>query len=54
VSDVLFDHIAIGIHRMADAPAVLVGALGGIPVSPTGRTASCTASSRATAPASTT
>lgn len=28
---VLFDHIAIGVARMADAPAVLVGALGGVP-----------------------
>ena len=26
-----FDHIAIAVHRLADAPAVLVGALGGIP-----------------------
>ena len=28
---ILFDHIAIGMRRMADAPAVLVGALGGVP-----------------------
>lgn len=28
---VLFDHIAIGLERMVDAPAVLVGALGGVP-----------------------
>ena len=28
---ILFDHIAIGVPRMAEAPAVLVGALGGIP-----------------------
>jgi methylmalonyl-CoA/ethylmalonyl-CoA epimerase len=28
---ILFDHIAIGTSRMADAPAVLVGALGGVP-----------------------
>ena len=26
-----FDHIAIAVHRLADAPAVLVGALGGTP-----------------------
>jgi hypothetical protein len=31
MSKVFFDHIAIGIARMADAPAVLVGALGGVP-----------------------
>jgi methylmalonyl-CoA/ethylmalonyl-CoA epimerase len=28
---ILFDHIAIGMLRMAEAPAVLVGALGGVP-----------------------
>ena len=28
---ILFDHIAIGLERMADAPRVLVGALGGVP-----------------------
>ena len=28
-----FDHIAIGMERMADAPAVLVGRLGGVPYS---------------------
>ncbi len=28
---ILFDHIAIAMERMADAPAVLVGALGGVP-----------------------
>lgn len=28
---VLFDHIAIAVHRMADAPPVLVGVLGGTP-----------------------
>ncbi len=27
----VFDHIAIALERMADAPAVLVGALGGVP-----------------------
>jgi hypothetical protein len=26
------DHLAIGIPRMADAPAVLVGSLGDVPV----------------------
>jgi methylmalonyl-CoA/ethylmalonyl-CoA epimerase len=33
-----FDHIAIAVHRLADAPAVLVGALGGAPAygAPTG------------------
>ena len=33
-----FDHIAIAVHRLADAPAVLVGTLGGAPVygAPTG------------------
>ena len=31
MSTVLFDHIAIGIPRMADAPAVLAGVLGGVP-----------------------
>jgi len=31
VSNVLFDHIAIGVSRMADAPAVLAGVLGGVP-----------------------
>lgn len=33
-----FDHIAIAVHRLADAPAVLVGALGGTPAygAPTG------------------
>jgi catechol 2,3-dioxygenase-like lactoylglutathione lyase family enzyme len=31
VSKVLFDHIAIAIPRMADAPAVLAGVLGGVP-----------------------
>jgi hypothetical protein len=31
VSNVLFDHIAIGVPRMADAPAVLAGVLGGVP-----------------------
>lgn len=29
--DIVFDHIAIAFPRMADAPAVLVGALGGVP-----------------------
>jgi Glyoxalase/Bleomycin resistance protein/Dioxygenase superfamily len=28
---ILLDHIAIGMGRMADGPAVLVGALGGVP-----------------------
>ncbi len=28
---VRFDHIALGLERMTDAPAVLVGALGGVP-----------------------
>lgn len=32
VSAILFDHIAIAVWRMADAPPVLVGALGGVPV----------------------
>ena len=31
MSRIHFDHIAIATHRMADAPAVLVGALGGTP-----------------------
>ena len=31
MSKVLFDHIAIAVPRLADAPAVLVGALGGVP-----------------------
>jgi methylmalonyl-CoA/ethylmalonyl-CoA epimerase len=31
MSEVGFDHIAIAVPRMADAPAVLVGALGGTP-----------------------
>ena len=31
MSEIRFDHIAIAAHRMADAPAVLVGALGGTP-----------------------
>lgn len=31
MSEIQFDHIAIAAHRMADAPAVLVGALGGTP-----------------------
>jgi len=31
MSEIWFDHIAIAAHRMADAPAVLVGALGGAP-----------------------
>jgi len=31
MSEILFDHIAIAARRMADAPAVLVGALGGAP-----------------------
>ena len=33
-----FDHIAIAVHRLADAPAVLVGGLGGTPAygAPTG------------------
>jgi methylmalonyl-CoA/ethylmalonyl-CoA epimerase len=31
MSEIRFDHIAIGMQRMADAPAVLVGALGGAP-----------------------
>jgi len=31
VPGILFDHIAIAIERMADAPAVLVGTLGGVP-----------------------
>jgi catechol 2,3-dioxygenase-like lactoylglutathione lyase family enzyme len=30
-SPIRFDHIAIALHRMADAPAVLVGVLGGVP-----------------------
>lgn len=79
MSEVGFDHIAIAVPRMADAPAVLVGALGGTPTgdggpagaytwasgvsragagwrswSPSARTASCTASWRRAAPASTT
>ena len=33
MSGIHFDHIAIATHRMADAPAVLVGALGGTPTS---------------------
>jgi methylmalonyl-CoA/ethylmalonyl-CoA epimerase len=31
VSGILFDHIAIAVSRMADAPAALVGLLGGTP-----------------------
>ena len=31
MSRIHFDHIAIATHRMADAPAVLVGVLGGTP-----------------------
>ncbi len=31
MSEIQFDHIAIAAYRMADAPAVLVGALGGAP-----------------------
>ena len=31
MSKVLFDHIAVAVPRLADAPAVLVGALGGVP-----------------------
>jgi methylmalonyl-CoA/ethylmalonyl-CoA epimerase len=31
MSQILFDHIAIATHRMADAPALLVGVLGGAP-----------------------
>jgi catechol 2,3-dioxygenase-like lactoylglutathione lyase family enzyme len=31
VHDVTFDHISIAMHRMADAPAVLAGVLGGTP-----------------------
>ena len=31
MSKVLFDHIAIGVSRMADASGVLVGVLGGVP-----------------------
>ena len=31
MSGILFDHIAIATHRMAEAPAVLVGTLGGTP-----------------------
>jgi methylmalonyl-CoA/ethylmalonyl-CoA epimerase len=31
MSKVLFDHIAMAIPRMADAPAVLAGVLGGVP-----------------------
>lgn len=31
MSKVLFDHVAMVIPRMADAPAVLVGVLGGVP-----------------------
>lgn len=31
MSEIQLDHIAIAAHRMADAPAVLVGALGGAP-----------------------
>lgn len=31
MNEIQFDHIAIAAHRMADAPAVLVGALGGTP-----------------------
>jgi hypothetical protein len=31
MSEIQLDHIAIAVHRMADAPAVLVGALGGAP-----------------------
>jgi hypothetical protein len=29
MSEIRLDHIAIAAHRMADAPAVLLGALGG-------------------------
>jgi methylmalonyl-CoA/ethylmalonyl-CoA epimerase len=32
VSKILFDHIAMAIPRIADAPAVLAGVLGGVPV----------------------
>ncbi len=31
MANILFDHIAIGMKRMADAPAVLAGVLGGDP-----------------------
>jgi methylmalonyl-CoA/ethylmalonyl-CoA epimerase len=31
MANVLFDHIAIAVRRMTDAPGVLVGALGGVP-----------------------
>jgi catechol 2,3-dioxygenase-like lactoylglutathione lyase family enzyme len=31
MSEIGFDHIAIAVARMSDAPAVLVGALGGVP-----------------------
>ncbi|HEU4370672.1 MAG TPA: VOC family protein [Methylomirabilota bacterium] len=31
MSEIRFDHVAIAVSRMADAPAVLVGALGGVP-----------------------
>jgi methylmalonyl-CoA/ethylmalonyl-CoA epimerase len=31
MANVLLDHIAIAVRRMADAPGVLVGALGGVP-----------------------
>jgi methylmalonyl-CoA/ethylmalonyl-CoA epimerase len=31
MSQILFDHIAMAIPRMADAPAVLAGVLGGVP-----------------------
>jgi methylmalonyl-CoA/ethylmalonyl-CoA epimerase len=31
MTTILFDHIAIGMPRMAEAPAVLAGALGGVP-----------------------
>jgi methylmalonyl-CoA/ethylmalonyl-CoA epimerase len=31
VPDILFDHIALAVPRMADAPATLVGRLGGVP-----------------------
>ena len=38
MTTIQFDHIAIAMRRMADAPAVLVGALGGVPAwgSPSG------------------
>lgn len=42
MSEIQLDHIAIAAHRMADAPAVLVGALGGTPTGDGGRSGAYT------------